>query len=92
MGNCYHKFATFSQLLHLNSQITMSASRATSAKRHQTKKGLSKQKPASTSRPCRVPRPGQKCPFCGKGKLDYDGLLQLCCPACGNVASTGGFT
>ncbi|MBG0784161.1 MAG: hypothetical protein H0S79_03570 [Anaerolineaceae bacterium] len=28
-------------------------------------------------------RPGMVCPRCGKGKIDYDGLLQLVCPNCG---------
>jgi uncharacterized protein (DUF983 family) len=39
-----------------------------------------------------MPRPGQKCPQCGKGKLDYNGLLNLVCPACGYAAVSGGFT
>jgi uncharacterized protein (DUF983 family) len=39
-----------------------------------------------------MPRPGQKCPQCQQGKLDYDGLLNLVCPQCGHVAFAGGFT
>lgn len=27
--------------------------------------------------------PGRSCPECGKGKLDYNGLLELECPLCG---------
>ncbi|HSQ39038.1 MAG TPA: hypothetical protein VLM78_02665 [Anaerolineales bacterium] len=41
---------------------------------------------------CRAPRPGQPCPQCKKGRLDYNGLLQLSCPSCGYVAEGGGFT
>ncbi len=35
-------------------------------------------------------RSGGNCPRCGEGKLDYNGLLQLECPACGFVDSDGG--
>jgi hypothetical protein len=28
-------------------------------------------------------RAGDTCPHCRKGKLDYDGLLNLACPQCG---------
>lgn len=28
-------------------------------------------------------RPGMLCPRCGKGRVDYDGLLNLVCPKCG---------
>jgi hypothetical protein len=28
-------------------------------------------------------RPGAICPNCSKAKLDYNGLLELECPACG---------
>jgi uncharacterized protein (DUF983 family) len=44
------------------------------------------------TRSCKMPRPGQKCPQCRKGKLDYDGLLNLVCPQCGHVAFSGSFT
>jgi len=44
------------------------------------------------SRECGPPRAGQTCPNCGKGQLDYDGLLQLSCPLCGYVAEGGSFT
>lgn len=33
--------------------------------------------------------PGSICPNCGKGKLDYNGLLELECPICG-YRDTGG--
>ncbi len=26
---------------------------------------------------------GDVCPSCGKGQLDYDGMLYLTCPSCG---------
>ena len=35
-------------------------------------------------------RKGETCPQCGEGKLDYNGLLQLECPACGFVSGEGG--
>jgi uncharacterized protein (DUF983 family) len=34
---------------------------------------------------------GTICPDCGKGKLEYDGLLNLNCPNCGLVIG-GSFT
>ncbi len=34
-------------------------------------------------------RRGSICPNCGKGKLDYNGLLELECPVCG-YRDTGG--
>ncbi|MFN2198939.1 MAG: hypothetical protein ACK2UW_22665 [Anaerolineales bacterium] len=30
-------------------------------------------------------RPGDRCPVCGRANMDYDGLLNLICPACGYV-------
>jgi hypothetical protein len=45
--------------------------------------------PDSPSCPVDLIRPGGPCPECGKGKLDYNGLLELECPACG-FRSTGG--
>lgn len=35
-------------------------------------------------------RKGGVCPQCREGILDYNGLLQLECPACGFVSSEGG--
>jgi uncharacterized protein (DUF983 family) len=35
-------------------------------------------------------RKGSRCPQCGEGKLDYNGLLQLECPACGFVNGEAG--
>ncbi len=40
-----------------------------------------------TARPLRK---GEICPQCGSGLLDYNGLLQLQCPACGFVNGEGG--
>jgi hypothetical protein len=37
------------------------------------------------------PRAGDVCPRCGRGVLDYDGLLNLACPECGYSIS-GCFT
>jgi hypothetical protein len=34
-------------------------------------------------RSLREPRAGDPCPRCETGKLDYDGTLNLSCPACG---------
>ncbi|MDW8325398.1 MAG: hypothetical protein RMK99_02425 [Anaerolineales bacterium] len=51
-----------------------------------------RQRKAHTARTCRAPRPGQKCSHCRRGRLAYDGLLQLSCPLCGYVAEAGGFT
>jgi uncharacterized protein (DUF983 family) len=36
-------------------------------------------------------KPGDRCPACGQAHLDYDGLLNLACPACG-YALGGCFT
>lgn len=36
-------------------------------------------------------RPGELCPQCREGRLDYDGLLNLVCPKCG-YALGGCFT
>ncbi len=39
---------------------------------------------------CEVRR-GADCPICGRGRMDYDGLLNLVCPNCG-FTSGGSFT
>jgi uncharacterized protein (DUF983 family) len=35
------------------------------------------------------PRPGSVCPRCQSGSLDYNGLLDLECPTCGLILSSG---
>ena len=48
--------------------------------------------PATISpRPAYEMRAGDMCPACGKGRLDYDGLLNLACAECGYSLS-GCFT
>jgi hypothetical protein len=43
--------------------------------------------------PCATaPRPGNPCPDCGMGELDYDSLFVLVCPQCSYVAASGAFT
>lgn len=42
---------------------------------------------AASSKPI---RPGDICPQCGQGKMDYNGLLELECIKCGYVISGGG--
>lgn len=39
----------------------------------------------------KIAAPGSPCPKCGRGILDYDGLLVLRCPAC-DFAEGGCFT
>lgn len=41
--------------------------------------------------PLEEPHPGDLCPKCGIGVLDYDGMLNLVCDRCGFVI-TGSFT
>lgn len=33
---------------------------------------------------------GDACPRCQEGRLDYDGMLNLFCPACGEKFNSGG--
>jgi hypothetical protein len=40
----------------------------------------------------RAPKPGDVCPTCGRGTLDYDSLFMLVCDACGEVADAGCFS
>lgn len=35
-------------------------------------------------------RPGDLCPRCGAGRMDYNGLLELECVKCSHVISGGG--
>ncbi|MCB9418341.1 MAG: hypothetical protein H6667_00935 [Ardenticatenaceae bacterium] len=39
-----------------------------------------------------APKPGDLCPNCGQGVLDYDSLFLLTCNQCGQVAESGAFT
>lgn len=41
---------------------------------------------------CMAVRPGETCPVCGKGFMNYNGLLILSCTACGYQEPGGGFT
>lgn len=51
-----------------------------------------RQEYSEVQQPCSQPAlPGKVCPRCGKGVLDYDGLLVLRCEYCGFTES-GGFT
>jgi len=43
--------------------------------------------PIQAHRPLRA---GETCPQCGKGKLEYNGVLALECPQCGFVNGEGG--
>ena len=36
--------------------------------------------------------PGERCPQCDEGVLQYDSLFVLTCPRCGYVAESGGCT
>ena len=38
---------------------------------------------ASEEKETGEPRPGDKCPQCKEGSLDYDGMLNLSCDRCG---------
>jgi uncharacterized protein (DUF983 family) len=46
------------------------------------------------SAPIKRLRVGDVCPGCQRGRLDYDGLLNLVCPQCGYAAAgeAGGCT
>lgn len=37
-------------------------------------------------------QPGDTCPQCAEGALEYDGLFLLTCTSCGHVAEGGAFT
>jgi uncharacterized protein (DUF983 family) len=51
---------------------------------------LSLVEPVPGSVPTVRARSGDRCPACGQGKLDYNGLLELACPDCGYVVSGAG--
>jgi len=38
------------------------------------------------------PKPGDICPSCHEGKLEFDGLFILTCERCLHIADSGGFT
>jgi len=44
-----------------------------------------------TKNVCFFIQQGAPCPKCGKGKLEYNGMLNLACPICG-YENVGGFT
>jgi hypothetical protein len=46
-------------------------------------------KAAMPARTSALLRAGGPCPRCGRGKLDYNGLLALECPSCGFVSGEG---
>jgi uncharacterized protein (DUF983 family) len=72
---------------------TMTVTRASTRGRGGTKSsGPAPKRQVRKTVSCRAPCLGQRCPQCKKGRLDYDGLLQLACPICGYVADAGGFT
>ena len=48
------------------------------------------EKDTSEEKGCRI-EVGRTCPQCGKGKLDYNSLLNLYCPKCG-YETGGSFT
>jgi len=37
-------------------------------------------------------RAGDPCPNCKRARLDYNGLLNLTCPSCGDAFGSGWFT
>jgi uncharacterized protein (DUF983 family) len=45
--------------------------------------------PGQPAIPAGLLRPGSTCPDCGRGRLDYNGLLELECPACGYRLGSG---
>lgn len=50
-------------------------------------------RPSAPTDACRLPtRPGQLCPTCQRGHLEYDALFRLVCPECGYAAEGGGYT
>jgi hypothetical protein len=49
--------------------------------------------PAEEGRPKRSAlRSGERCPKCQQAQLDYDGQLNLACPACGFAAAEACFS
>jgi hypothetical protein len=51
------------------------------------------QQDTKAAKTCSIPlKPGDACPSCFVGTLDYDGLFLLTCDVCGKVAEGGAFT
>ena len=41
---------------------------------------------------CKAAAPGETCPVCHAGIMEYNGMLDLVCPHCGYKGQGGGFT
>lgn len=50
---------------------------------------LNQQQEESNVPPLKAAQPGQPCPRCHQGIMDYDGLLNLVCPVCHYVEGGG---
>ena len=56
----------------------------------QPKRKVVKAKPVRKT--CHAPKYRGQCPKCGRGKLDYNGLIELYCPVCSYVVGNAGFS
>ena len=79
-----HLFVTFFLKRHLNNVVDQPESAVSSLE-------LLLQEKLQPAEEARGPlRAGSICPACGKGKLEYNGLLALECPECGYTSNEGG--